>query len=210
MKSMVNYTNRGGGLLLFLVALAVLTGCQPGPTKVQEAHNIEEPRQNAEQVDTAEVSSPPAKPGSTAACCKCDDDKQKILNKCEDVEPLDLVPCCKCEDVGPSEEVICLSVKQMRDHVDHIEPIKPPGLLNGRLRGIVRLAILFDSTGSVSYIGLKCGSPLVLGNAVEAVRKWTFKPVVVNGVKKAGCGIIRIKYRLAYPDPLNKNFTELQ
>ena len=60
MEIMVNYTTRGGGLSLFLVALAVLTGCQPGPTKVQEAQNIEGPRQNVEQADTAEITSPPA------------------------------------------------------------------------------------------------------------------------------------------------------
>ena len=60
MKIIVNHTNRSSGLLLVLVALTVLTGCQPGPTKVQEAQNIEEPRQNAEQADTSEVTSPPA------------------------------------------------------------------------------------------------------------------------------------------------------
>ena len=143
-------------------------------------------------------------------CCKCENVTQNKY-KCEDVEPLDLAPCCKCENVGPSEEVICLSVKQMRDHVDHIEPIKTPGLMNGRGRGILRLAILFDSTGRASYIRWKCGHPLITGVAIEAVRKWTFKPVLANGVKKAGCGIVTIKYRVGYPpDPLNENFTELQ
>ena len=140
-------------------------------------------------------------------CCKCENVTQ---NKWEDVEPSGLAPCCKCDNVGPSEEVICLSVKQMRDHVDHIEPIKTPGLMNGRGRGILRLAILFDSTGRASSIRWKCGSPLLTGVAIEAIRKWTFKPVLANGVKKAGCGIITIKYRVGYPDPLNENFTELQ
>ena len=149
-------------------------------------------------------------PSDPVPCCMCKNVKTMILQKCEDVEPSDPVPCCMCENVEPTEEVICLSVKQMRDHVDHIEPIKTPGLMNGRGDGILRLAILFDPTGRVSYIGGKCGHPIIIGAAIEAVRKWTFKPVVANGVKKAGCGIITIKFRIGYPDPLNENFTELQ
>ena len=61
------------------VVLAVLAGCQSGPTKIQDAQNIEEQRPDAEQGDPtaqthsgdsaeeqqqAEVASPPAKPPS--------------------------------------------------------------------------------------------------------------------------------------------------
>ena len=194
-------THIGIGLLLFLVALAVLTGCQPGPTKVQEAQNIEEPRQNAEQADTAEVTSPPAKPGSTAA----------FVSQCQDMDIADPAPCCKCENVGPSEEVICLTAKEMRDHVDHLEPLKRPGMADPRkfrVRGIVSLGVWFDPAGNVSRVQLLRGHPLVIGVALNAVKKWTFKPVVKNGVKRGGCGIVTIKFRFRVRD--REALTELQ
>ena len=49
MRIMTNYTTRSGKLVPFLVVLAVLTGCQSGPTEVQDTQNIEEQRRDAKQ-----------------------------------------------------------------------------------------------------------------------------------------------------------------
>lgn len=59
MKIIVNRITRGGRLVLFLVALAVLTGCQSGPTEVQNSQSVEAPSKTTEQ---AEVAATPAKP----------------------------------------------------------------------------------------------------------------------------------------------------
>ena len=61
MRIMTNCTTRGRKLILSLVVLAVLAGCQSGPTKIQDAQNIEESRPEADQADTAEVASTPSK-----------------------------------------------------------------------------------------------------------------------------------------------------
>ena len=79
MRIMTQRKRRSGTLVPFLVVLAVLTGCQAGPTEVQDAQNIEEQHRDAEQGDApaqalsdnsaeeqqqAEVAPPPAKPPS--------------------------------------------------------------------------------------------------------------------------------------------------
>lgn len=107
------------------------------------------------------------------------------------------VPCCNCEALGRSEDVVCLSAKEMRDHVDHVEPLKPSGLDRGlNLAGTVVMEMRFDASGKVACARAKSGNPIALSAAMEAVQKWTFKPVISSGVAKGGCGPITIKYRL--------------
>src|SRR5207247_7656639 len=107
------------------------------------------------------------------------------------------IPCCNCESSGRSDDVICLSAKEMRDHVGHIEPLKPSGLDKGlKLAGIVVMEMRFEPSGRVACARAKSGHQIAVSAAMEAVRKWTFKPVVSNGVPKADCGRITIKYRL--------------
>jgi hypothetical protein len=93
--------------------------------------------------------------------------------------------------------VICLNAKEMRRHVDHIEPLRPSGLGDGlSLVGIVVLEARFEINGKVSCFRAKSGHPIAISAAMEAIPKWTFKPVASNGSVKAGCGQITIKYRL--------------
>jgi hypothetical protein len=93
--------------------------------------------------------------------------------------------------------VACLSAKDMRDHVDHIEPLKPSGLDKGlNLAGTLVMEVRFDASGEVACAHAKSGTPIAISAAMEAVQKWTFKPVMSKTVAKAGCGSITIKYRL--------------
>jgi hypothetical protein len=107
------------------------------------------------------------------------------------------VPCCRCENSGRSDDVICLSAREMRDNVDHVQPLRPSGLDKGlNLAGIVVVEIRFEPSGKVGCARAKSGHPIAVSAAMEAVPQWTFKPLVSNGVAKAGCGRITIRYRL--------------
>ena len=132
-----------------------------------------------------------------------------LEEECTEVKNLGLAPCFKCEKVSNSDSIVRLTAKEMRDQVDHLKPLKPPGLgMTGlNLRGIVRAQIVFSSTGKVLCVRLKCGHPLAFTSAIKAIPQWTFNPVVENGVKKGGCGIVTIRYRLRYPGSC---LTELQ
>jgi hypothetical protein len=108
--------------------------------------------------------------------------------------------CCKCKSpgsAGQSSDVICLSAKEMRKHVDHVESLQPSGLGKGlNLSGILVLEVRFEADGKVACSRAVSGHPIAISAAMEAIPKWIFKPLVRNGVAKAGCGHITIKYRL--------------
>jgi hypothetical protein len=107
------------------------------------------------------------------------------------------VPCCNCESPRRSDDVICISAKEMRDHVDQIEPLKPSGLGKGlNLAGIIVVEMRFEPNGKVACVRAKSGHPIAISAAMEAVRKWNFKPLRLNGAAKGACGDITIKYRL--------------
>ena len=107
------------------------------------------------------------------------------------------VPCCHCEGSGRTDDVVCLDGKEMRDHLDHLEPLKPSGLDKGlNLAGIVVVEVRFDSVGKVDCARAKSGHPIAISAALTAIKKWTFRPVVSGGVAKSGCGSVTIKYRL--------------
>jgi hypothetical protein len=119
-------------------------------------------------------------------------------------------PCCKCGahiSSDRSSSPVCLSAKEMRDHVDHMERLQPSGLGKGlNLSGAVVVEIRFGSDGKVVCSRFRSGHPIAIAAATEALPKWTFKPLVSNGVAKAACGRITIKYRLRDQD----SSTELQ
>ena len=108
--------------------------------------------------------------------------------------------CCKCDlraSAVQPRDVICLGTKEMSSQVDHIEPLKPSGLGKGlNLSGTVVVEVRFDADGKVVCSRAKSGHPIAIAAAIEAIPKWTFKPLTSNGVAKAGCGRIPIKYRL--------------
>ena len=107
--------------------------------------------------------------------------------------------CCKCEPSprDNSGDAICLTTKEMRGRVDHIEPLKPSGLDKGlNLSGTVAIEVRFGPDGKVACARALEGHPIAIAAAMDAIRKWTFKPIELSGVPKAGCGRIKIKYKL--------------
>ena len=106
------------------------------------------------------------------------------------------VPCCTC-GAKQSDDAVCLNSKEMRGRVDHIEPLKPSGLEKDlNIAGITVLEVRFEADGTVACARARSGHPIAISAAMEAIRKWTFKPVLSNGVAKGACGTVTIKYRL--------------
>jgi hypothetical protein len=98
---------------------------------------------------------------------------------------------CACDD-----ETVCLSDAQMSKHATHVE-MEPDTMGNhSNYRGVAVFQIGFDEKGRVTGADAISGQPSGISHLMTAVSKWKFKPVVVNGMKKRGCGQIWIRFAM--------------
>src|ERR1035441_10661161 len=88
-----------------------------------------------------------------------------------------------------SEELIALST--------HCAPPAVSGLArNTRIQGVVKLTILVDQEGKISCVRLIQGHPLLVGAALEAARKWTFRPIAQGGQPVSFYGHLDFQFSL--------------
>ena len=88
-----------------------------------------------------------------------------------------------------SEELIAQS--------SHCAPPRYPALGHQvRIQGVVKLTILVDQEGKVSCVRLIQGHPLLVGAAVEAARKWTFRPIAQGGQPVSFYGYLDFQFSL--------------
>ena len=62
------------------------------------------------------------------------------------------------------------------------EPIYPPIARAQHVEGFVALHGIVGADGKVKYLWYRFGNPMFLSEAVDAVKKWSYRPYVVNGV----------------------------
>jgi len=62
-----------------------------------------------------------------------------------------------------------------------VAPKYPREAREQRIQGTVHLHIIVSKEGKVQYVELVSGDEILAKSAVEAVRKWEYKPVLWNG-----------------------------
>ena len=65
--------------------------------------------------------------------------------------------------------------------VNNPMPVYPVLAKRGRVEGTVRLTATISKDGSVEKVETVSGHPILEQAAVEAVRKWKYRPTVLNG-----------------------------
>ncbi len=68
--------------------------------------------------------------------------------------------------------------KQLRRRVN---PLYPQEAKDQRLQGTVRIHIVLGKDGKVLQADIISGHPVLAQAALEAVRKWEYRPVLLNG-----------------------------
>jgi TonB family protein len=63
-----------------------------------------------------------------------------------------------------------------------VQPVYPDEAQRDRISGKVRLHVLLAKDGTVEEIGALSGHPLLQNAALEAVRKWRYRPTLVNSI----------------------------
>ena len=98
---------------------------------------------------------------------------------------------CACD-----EDTVCLSDVQMARHTAHVE-MEPDRMGNhSNYSGVAVFQIGFDQKGRVTGATAISGQPLAISHLLAAVSKWRFKPVIVKGKEKKGCGKLSIKFAM--------------
>jgi TonB family protein len=68
------------------------------------------------------------------------------------------------------------STKTGRKVVSDVKPVYPPTLKNMHIEGLVRLTAIVLPNGSVVAVEVKGGNPILVENAVKAVKVWRYAP----------------------------------
>ena len=88
-----------------------------------------------------------------------------------------------------------VSLKQVNALLEKTQPIQTPCCGHGlHIEGIIVLAIAVDADGDVTCVTVVSGHPLIIGSAIDSVRRWKFRSYVVNGLKKNFCGKVAVRY----------------
>lgn len=82
-----------------------------------------------------------------------------------------------------------------------VQPDYPPLAKAAQIEGIVRTSIDIDETGSVKNLKLISGHPMLAPAALEAIRKWKYKPFEIDGKPAT----VRTEVQVSIPEGINQS-----
>lgn len=62
-----------------------------------------------------------------------------------------------------------------------VQPVYPPLARSARVQGSVVLRAIISRNGTIEDLTVLSGHPLLTGAAIEAVRRWRYRPYMLNG-----------------------------
>jgi TonB family protein len=81
--------------------------------------------------------------------------------------------------------------------VDRIEPVYPPLARQTRRSGRVELHAIISADGRIESLEIVSGDVLFLQSALDAVRRWKYRPTVLNGAAVKVDTYITVNYTMA-------------
>jgi len=87
------------------------------------------------------------------------------------------------------------SQKTIKALIDKTEPIHPPCCAEMlHIKGTLVLSIAVGSNGEVICVEYVSGHLLLIGVAIDSLRRWDFRPHAVKGQKRKFCRRIGLRY----------------
>jgi len=100
------------------------------------------------------------------------------------------VPTC-CEP-----ESAKLSQAQTKALVKKTEPINAPCCADMlRINGTIVLEISVGPGGDVSCVQMVSNHPLIIGVAIDSLKRWKFQPYSSKGTQRSFCGQVALRFR---------------
>ncbi|MEO5857968.1 MAG: energy transducer TonB [Pyrinomonadaceae bacterium] len=75
-------------------------------------------------------------------------------------------------------------------------PIYPPAARSMRATGIVRVEVTVDENGNVAEVKNSSGPTLLQASAKDAIRKWKFRPILIEGQAVKATGFVNFNFSL--------------
>ena len=73
------------------------------------------------------------------------------------------------------------SILQASKLVTRITPSYPPLAKSAHVQGTVRLKVIVGTNGTVQNLEVLSGPPLLRSAATDAVKRWVYRPTLLNG-----------------------------
>jgi protein TonB len=77
-----------------------------------------------------------------------------------------------------------------------VSPVYPPAAKAAKVQGTVVLKVKIGKAGDVQRVKLVSGHPLLVSAAIDAVKRWKFKPYLSNGFPVKVETIVRVNFTL--------------
>ena len=65
--------------------------------------------------------------------------------------------------------------------ISQIQPIYPADAKATHVQGVVVLHAIISKTGTIENLQVISGPPMLTGSAMDAVKRWRYKPYLLNG-----------------------------
>jgi len=65
--------------------------------------------------------------------------------------------------------------------LNKVDPVYPPIAKAAHVQGVVVLQATISKTGTIEDLKVLSGPPMLTGAAVDAVRRWRYKPYLLSG-----------------------------
>lgn len=82
-----------------------------------------------------------------------------------------------------------------------VDPVYPPIARAARVSGTVTLEVVVGKDGNVQDLKVIRGHPLLVQAAVDAVRQWRYKPVLLNGEPVEVESVVAVNFKLEGKNP---------
>jgi TonB family protein len=112
----------------------------------------------------------------------------------------EVTPPCKATMpllMGGDGKPVWMNSAQLLAQAKHCESPRFPEILRmTSFKATVVLSILIEEKGKPSCIRVVAGHPLVVGAAIDAARKWEFKPMTQNGKPVGFYGVLEFRFSM--------------
>ena len=103
-----------------------------------------------------------------------------------------VVACCSPLAAVRPDHVRATEAAMQKRLIRKVDP-KPPGDV-GHIRGDVVFKAVIARDGSVENLQAVSGHPMLIPPAIEAVKQWRYRPILINGYPVTVETIIRVKF----------------